>query len=69
MASSPDSTEGFQPLPLHAVNDPAWKEGFSIPFEPNAGGGENTDIMRPSGEACQDVCKSVLVGPLRATDN
>lgn len=69
MASSPSSTEGFQPLPPYEVNDPAWKEAFSIPSEPDAGGGESTDIMRPSSEACQDVCKSVLVGPPRPTDN
>lgn len=68
MAPSLNSTEGFQPLLLYAVNDSAWKEGFSISFGPDAGEEESTDTVRPSSEACHDVCKSVLVGLLMSTD-
>lgn len=63
-----NSSKGFQPLLLYAVNDPAWKERCSISFEPDAGVEENLDTMRPSSEACHDACKSVLVGPRMSAD-
>lgn len=49
--------KGFS-LFCFVLNDPAWKERYSISFEPDAGVEENIDTMRPSSEACHDVCKS-----------